>query len=109
MVGDLKAAINGLGAVATAVTLLVVVVEKFLAGAWLTVIVIPALDRWASYRYAGTSSTVARQLSLRGLSPSLRPAPTPRIVLPISGIHRGIVDAIAFAQSISPGCDGRSM
>lgn len=41
----LKATLNGLGATATAVTLLVVLVEKFLAGAWLTVIVIPAFSR----------------------------------------------------------------
>jgi hypothetical protein len=44
---------------------------------------------------------VARQLSLRGLPPSLKPAPPPRVVVPISGIHRGIVDAIGFARSIA--------
>lgn len=97
---ELKAAINGLGATATAVTLLVVLVEKFLAGAWLTVIVIPALIL-AFLQVRRHFQTLAQQLSLRGLPPSLRPGPTPRIVLPISGIHRGIVDAIAFACSIS--------
>ncbi|HSN75882.1 MAG TPA: APC family permease [Anaerolineae bacterium] len=97
----LKAAINGLGGTATAITLLVVLVEKFLAGAWLTVIVIPVL-MVGFLQVRRHYQTVANQLSLRGLPPSLRPAPTPRIVLPISGIHRGIVDAIAFARSISP-------
>ena len=98
---ELKAALNGLGATATAITLLVVLVEKFLAGAWLTVLVIPALIV-GFLQVRRHFQTVAQQLSLRGLPPSLRPAPTPRIVVPISGIHRGIVDAIAFARSISP-------
>ena len=98
---ELKAALNGLGATATAITLLVVLVEKFLAGAWLTLIVIPALIV-GFLQVRRHFQTVAQQLSLRGLPPSLRPAPTPRIVVPISGIHRGIVDAIAFARSVSP-------
>ena len=98
---ELKAALNGLGATATAITLLVVLVEKFLAGAWLTLIVIPALIV-GFLQVRRHFQTVAQQLSLRGLPPSLRPAPTPRIVVPISEIHRGIVDAIAFARSISP-------
>jgi len=98
---ELKAALNGLGATATAITLLVVLVEKFLAGAWLTLIVIPALIA-GFLQVRRHFQTVARQLSLRGLPPSLRPAPTPRIVVPISEIHRGVVDAIAFARSVSP-------
>ncbi len=97
----LKAVINGLGAAATGVTLLVVLVEKFLTGAWLTVIVIPALAI-GFLQVRRHYLAVAKQLSLRGPSRLLRPAPRRRIVLPISGIHRGIVDAVAFAQSISP-------
>ncbi|MBK6434206.1 hypothetical protein [Candidatus Amarolinea dominans] len=92
---QLKAAINGLGAVTTAVTLLVVLLEKFRDGAWLTVIVIPAFtsDSGNSPHYRA----VASQLSLRGLPPSLKPFPH-RVVIPISGIHRGIVDALGFAH-----------
>jgi hypothetical protein len=40
-------------------------------------------------------------LSLHGLPPSLKPFPAPRVVVPISGVHQGIVDAINFARSIS--------
>ena len=43
----------------------------------------------------------ARELSLSGLPPSLRPPPPPRVVVPISGVHRGTVDAVNFARSIS--------
>jgi len=49
---------------------------------------------------------VARQLSLRGLPPDIRPAPRPRIVIPISGVHRGIIDAVDFAMAISSDVTG---
>jgi len=38
---------------------------------------------------------------MRGLPPSLRPLPKPRVVMPVSGVHRGMVDAVNFARSIS--------
>jgi len=97
---QLKAAINGLGAAATGVTLLVVLLEKFRDGAWLTVIAIPALTLGFG-QIRRHYRAVASQLSLRGLPPSLKPFPAPRIVIPISGIHRGIVDALGFARTIS--------
>ncbi len=97
---QVKSAINGLGAAATLVTLLVVGVSKFLEGAWITVLVIPGLVLMflqirRHYRLVG------QQLSLRGLPPSLKPGPAPRAVIPISGVHRGMVDAVEFALAIS--------
>ena len=96
----LKAAINGLGAIVTGATLLVVFVSKFLGGAWITAIVIPALTL-GFLQVRRHYRAVASQLTLRGLPPSLKPAPPARIVVPISGIHRGIVDAIGFARGIA--------
>ena len=46
-------------------------------------------------------ANVGKQLSLRGLPPDLKPFPPLRLVIPISGVHRGIVEAMDFAQSIS--------
>ena len=97
----IKAFVNGIGATVTLVTLLVVGLSKFLEGAWLTIIIIPMIVG-VFLRIRRHYRMVAGQLSLRGLPPSLRPAPTPRIVLPISGIHRGVVEAVRFARSISP-------
>lgn len=96
----MKAAVNGLGAVVTGATLLVVFVSKFVGGAWITAIVIPTftlgfLQIRRHYRSVGA------QLSLRGLPPSIKPGPAPRAVIPISGVHRGMVDAVTFAQAIS--------
>jgi hypothetical protein len=44
---------------------------------------------------------VGQELALRGLPPDLRPSPPSRMVVPISGVHRGAVEAIRYARSIS--------
>jgi amino acid transporter len=95
-----KSMINGLGALATGVTVLIVGISKFTSGAWITVLMIPLIVV-VFLRIRSHYQTIARHLSLKGLPPSLRPLPPPRVVVPISGVHRGIVDAINFAQSIS--------
>jgi amino acid transporter len=102
---QLKMIANGLGALATGVTLIVVGITKFLEGAWITVILIPLLVLMflqvrAHYR------DVRQELSLHGLPPSLRPLTQPRVVIPISGVHRGIVDAVRYAQTISNNVTG---
>jgi amino acid transporter len=95
-----KACINGIGASGTTITLLVVGISKFLDGAWISVLVVPALV-FLFLKIRTHYEEVARQLSLQGLPPSLRPRPKPRVVLPVSGVHRGIIDAVNFARSIS--------
>ena len=95
-----KSAINGLGALTTLATLFIVGVSKFLEGAWITVFLIPLLVLILSRIHIHYRS-VTRQLSLKGLPPSLKPAPPPRVVIPISGVHRGIISAVNYARSIS--------
>ena len=38
---------------------------------------------------------------LKACPPSLKPYPPPRIVIPVSGVHRGIIAAVEYALSIS--------
>ena len=96
----LKMAANSVGALATGVTLLVVGFTKFMEGAWITILLIPALVVLFS-RIRAHYREVGRGLTLHGLPPSLKPAPTPRVVIPISGVHRGIVEAVDFALAIT--------
>ena len=95
-----KAIINGVGAMTTGITLLVVGVSKFGQGAWITVFILPILI-FIFLKVRHHYRVVADELTLRGLPPSLRPAPPLRVVVPVSGVHRGMVDAINFARSIS--------
>lgn len=90
--------INGLGAVATFVVLCVFVVTKFVHGAWIVVVIIPALVfmfRSIHKHYVG----VARQLSTEGLGRLHEIRNT--VIVPVSGIHRGVIAALQYAKSIS--------
>lgn len=99
-----KASINGLGALVTGVVLVVVVSTKFLHGAWLVLLLIPALVmvfRVIKRHYA----TLAAQLSLNGQVAekwtSVATGRRHKVVVPISGIHRGTLAALRFARSMS--------
>ena len=96
----LKSFVNGAGALATLTTLVVVITSKFIDGAWITVLLIPLIVM-GFRKIFNHYRQVREELSLRGLPPSLRPIEPMRVVIPISGIHRGIVNAVNFARSIS--------
>lgn len=91
--------ISGLGAFATFVVLMVFIVTKFTHGAWLVVLVIPLLVVMF-LRIHRHYVEVAQQLSTEGLS-QLRPIHH-EVIVPISGIHRGVITALEYAKSIAP-------
>ncbi len=97
---QLKAIINGLGAMTTLVALLIIAVNKFRDGAWFVIILIPLLVT-VFHRIQLHYREIAQELTLSGLPPSLKPPPDPRIVIPISGVHRGVINALLYARSIS--------
>ena len=97
---QLKAFFNGLGAFVTGVTLIVIAASKFVEGAWISVLLI-ALVITLFYQINRHYHSVSNQLSLKGLPPDIRPLPKPRVVIPVSDVHRGMVDAVRFALSIS--------
>jgi amino acid transporter len=91
--------INAVGAVATFIVLCVFVATKFIHGAWIVVVVVPLLVsmfRAIHKHYVG----IARQLSTEGLD-DLHPIHH-TVIVPISGIHRGVVCALQYAKSIAP-------
>jgi amino acid transporter len=91
--------INGVGALATSVVLCVFITTKFIHGAWIVVVVIPLLVlmfRAIHKHYV----RVAMQLSTEGLEPVNEIKNL--VIVPISGIHRGVINALQYAKSISP-------
>ena len=93
-------AINGLGAIATSIVLVVLVITKFLHGAWIVVLLIPllvALFRKIHRHYLD----IAAQLTTEGLQ-KLRPVQH-EVIVPISGIHRGVLQAFEYAKTIANG------
>jgi len=92
--------VNGLGAIATFVVLVVLVITKFIHGAWIVVVLIPvlvAMFRAVHRHYVD----MAMQLTTEGVE-GLRPI-RHEVIVPISGIHRGVIRALEYAKSIAPG------
>ena len=91
--------INGVGAIATFVVLMVFILTKFMHGAWIVVVLIPLLVLMF-LRIHKHYLQVAQQLSTEGLE-GLRPI-RHEVIVPISGIHRGVIAALEYAKSIAP-------
>src|SRR6266481_8585546 len=92
--------VNGLGAVATGITVLVVLVAKFVQGAWLTMLLIPGLFivmRFVRHHYHRVSLEIrsATPLELNDLTP-------PLVILPIQNWNHIVKKALRFALKISP-------
>jgi amino acid transporter len=92
--------VNGLGALTTAITVLVVAVAKFAAGAWVTVLLIPgliilmlAIRRHYDHIVAATADPAP--LDLMGLCP-------PLVVVPVLRWSKISKKAIRFALTVSP-------
>jgi amino acid transporter len=95
-----KMLLNAFGALCTAVVMLIFAITKFTGGAWIILLLIPALVAGflAIHRHY---QQLARSLSLEdyGVPPVVR---RHTIVVPVSGVHRGTLAALDYALSISP-------
>ncbi|MHB8113818.1 MAG: APC family permease [Bellilinea sp.] len=94
-----KMIINGIGAVLTGIVMLVFAVTKFAQGAWLVIIIIPLLV----ILFSGIRrhySNLASDLSLenQGTPPQVS---RQRVILPLSGVHRGTLAALRYARTLS--------
>src|ERR1044071_7263620 len=94
-----KLAINGLGSVTTAIVTLIFAITKFVDGAWIIVLLLPAIV-FSFYAIHSHYASLAKDLSLEhyGEPP---PARRHRVIMPISAIHQGTLDALEYALSLS--------
>jgi hypothetical protein len=94
-----KLAVNGLGSVTTAVVTLIFAITKFVDGAWIIVLLLPliVMSFYAVHRHY---ATLAHDLSLEryGQPP---PQKRHRVVIPISTVHQGTLEALDYALSLS--------
>jgi hypothetical protein len=93
------AGVNLVGAVVTATVLVVIGVTRFAEGAWMVVVVIPALVV-GFYTIRRHYDTMGRQIAVDGYRPP-RLGRHPVVVL-VAGMNRGVVAALAYARAISP-------
>ena len=94
-----RALTNGAGAVTTGMVLCVVLVSKFAIGAWIPVVLIPALI----LIFRGVHQHYVRVAQRLAVPPGWRP---PRmnhtVVVLVGGVHRGVLEALAYARSLAP-------
>jgi len=94
-----RMAVNGVGAVATGLTLLVVLVAKFTAGAWITAILIPCLIILMSAvkrHYDGVARELACDRPMR-----IEHLNEPLIIIPMDRWSRLSEKALRFAMKLS--------
>ncbi|HEY2431091.1 MAG TPA: APC family permease [Vicinamibacterales bacterium] len=93
-----SAFVNGLGAIATAIVLVIVATTKALEGAWIIIVLIPVLV--AIFKATNRHYThVAAQLSLKGWNGEAPQHST--VLVPIGGVHRAVLQAVAYASSLT--------
>jgi amino acid transporter len=91
--------LNAIGAVVTGLVMVTIAATKFTHGAWIVVLLIPTLVTVFVMVHRHYDE-VAVQLSLDAFSP---PPPMTNTVLVLVGdIHRGVIKAIQYAQTLSP-------
>ncbi|HYH48791.1 MAG TPA: APC family permease [Acidimicrobiia bacterium] len=94
-----RALANGAGALTTGLVLVVVLVSKFTIGAWIPVVLIPAL----MLLFNGVKHHYVRVGQRLAVPPGWRP---PRmnhtVVILVGGVHRGVLEALAYARSLAP-------
>lgn len=94
-----KSAVNATGATATAIVLVVVITSKFMAGAWIPVLVIPliyVLLGRVHRHYARFASRLA--LDVTDPPAALRHT----VVILVGRVHRGVPQAVAYAKTLNP-------
>jgi amino acid transporter len=91
--------LNGAGAAATGCTLIVIAVSKFTEGAWLTLLVIPALVVFF-WRVRGTFERVERERT-NDLPLDLSGMARPVVVVPVLRLDRVARKGLRFAMSLS--------
>jgi len=94
-----KLGINGIGALSTAIVTMIFAVTKFVDGAWIIVLLLPTVvvSFFTIHRHY---QSLARDLSLDNFG---EPPPfmRHRVVIPVAGIHRGTLEALQYARSLS--------
>jgi amino acid transporter len=96
---QVRAGVNGLGAVATGIVAIVVAVSKFLLGAWIVLLLIPLL--------VGMMLAIGRHYNrvkgeLEGDIPVTPAAIKHTIIVPVADLNRIAIQTLAYARSISP-------
>jgi amino acid transporter len=91
--------INGMGAVTTAVVLIIIASTKFIHGAWIVIIAIPGLV-FLTHKIHQHYLSVADQLSLKGIEAG-KEYSHHSVIIPVSGLQKAVLNATKYAKALS--------
>jgi amino acid transporter len=92
--------INAIGAVATLVVTLIVATTKFTAGAWIPIVIVPPMMAL----FIGIKKHYLRVSNATYVTPKMvnHAEPVHTVVVLVGRVHRGVVRALLYAQSLRP-------
>lgn len=93
-----KQLVNGIGAVMTAIVMMVFAVAKFREGAWIVLILIPSM-MFVFWRIHNHYKRVSMLLGQGSRWPNMRQHPVKTLVL-VDDVHAGTIHTINFAKSL---------
>jgi amino acid transporter len=99
-----KALINGIGAVITSITTIIIAAEKFTAGAWIVLVIIPLLVM-LMMRIKEHYNSVAKQLDVPNETLdqiSFETRYNHHFIVPITSINGLVIQALRYARSLTP-------
>jgi amino acid transporter len=98
-----RMAVNGIGAMATAIVLIVVVVSKFAYGAWIVVVILPLLV--LTLRAIGQHhARLLRHVQVSSVATIHRVLATPmrhHAVIPVEGVNLIVLQAVRYARTLN--------
>ena len=96
----IKMIVNGFGAICTAIVMLVFAITKFHDGAWVVLILTPILVAvfFSIHRHY---RNLANRLSLENYGGAAPRRARHRVIIPISGVHQGTLEALRYAMLLS--------
>lgn len=95
-----KRALNAVGAITTFIVFIILVITKFVEGAWIIVLVIPLLI-FMFYAIHRHYENVATNLSTRTLLEREISGVANMVILPIGDVHRGTLRALQYANMLT--------
>ncbi|HEX5836478.1 MAG TPA: APC family permease [Anaerolineales bacterium] len=96
----IKMIINSFGAVCTGIVMVIFAVTKFREGAWVVLIIIPALVK-LFFTIHHHYKDLASHLTLDKFSGLPARRTRHRVIMPISGIHQGTLEGLRYAKLLS--------
>jgi amino acid transporter len=95
---QLKAIVNGLGAVTTLIVMLVIAVTRFAHGAWIVIVLVPIMvfTFFNIHRHYIRVKSILAASRVDFISPRKN-----RVVVLVSGIHSGVVQSLNYAKAIA--------